>query len=247
MPRLETMMAEHVQPSTTPAPPRVLIADNDLDVAELVEAILTDEGYEVRVVETTDHDTLAGAVGQVEPDCLLLDSTVGTGFGDSWAEAEYLARRARPVPTVMFTAHADAVLEARTGTSERATAAGFAAVLAKPFSLDELLDAVAAASGRSVPFDRSDEGERRRTDVLEEELRAGGAMDVRTSNRREWATFSSPTDQRIYQLYWWQRLGRYIVGRYDDEARLEIVGKYFERGAAIAAALGSPVPAPDPA
>ena len=50
--------------------------------------------------------------------------------------------------------------------------------------------------------------------------------------------FTSPADNRIYQLYWWKKLGRYIVCRYDDNARLEIVGQFFERSTAIAEALG---------
>ena len=224
-------------PSNRSHPPRVLVADHDLDVSELVQAILTDEGYEVTVIGATDHDAIATAVGRTEPDCILIDSTRGAGFGGSWAEAAYLAARERPIPAIMFTAHADAVLEARTGTSDRATAAGFAAILAKPFALDELLDAVATACGRSVPFDRSEDGDVRRTSELEQELHEGGARDVRTSNRREWATFASPSDECIYQLYWWQKLGRYILGRYDDDARLEIVGQFFERQAAIGAPL----------
>lgn len=222
---------------------RILIADDDPAIGELVTAILTDEGYDVTVVTTTDHDTIATAVGKIEPDCVLLDSTDGPGFGGSWSEAAYLADRERPIPTVMFTGHSDAVLEAREGTSERAQRARFAAVLSKPFILDELLDTVAMAAGRSTPFDRSEAGERTRSEELEAELTGRGATDVRTSNRREWATFTSPSDDRIYQLYWWQKLGRYIVGRYDDEARLEIIGQFYERVAAIDAALGTEAPA----
>lgn len=241
---LRTMMAESNDappPSDAHGPLRVLVADKDLDVSDLVTAILGDEGYDVTVIDRTDHEAVAEAVGQVEPDCILLDGADGPGFGDSWAEAAYLAGRRRVVPTIMFTAHAAAVLEARTGTSDRAAAAEFAAIVSKPFGLDELLDAVAHATGRSVRFDRTDEGEERRTSDLDEQLTAGGATDIRTSRRREWATFVAPADGRIYQLYWWQRLGRYILGRYDTDARLEMVGQFFERNAAVDAALkGSP-------
>jgi CheY-like chemotaxis protein len=238
VPSKETMMAERDHaPATVRDPFRVLVADNDLDVSELVEAILTDEGYEVTVLQETDHASIAAAVGQIEPDCILLDGAEGPQFGGSWSEAAYLATRARAVPTVMFTAHADAVHEARTHTSDRASAARFAAIVAKPFGLDTLLDAVATATGQSARFDRSAGGERRRTAELRSELRAAGATDIRTSDRREWATFVSPSDRRIYQLYWWQRLGRYVVGRYDDTARLEMVGQFLERRAAVEAAL----------
>jgi CheY-like chemotaxis protein len=217
--------------------PRVLLVDSDVDVTDVVVAILTDEGYEVTTMATTDHEALAAAVNQFEPDCVLLDSASRPGFGESWSEAAYLAERARMVPTIMFTAHSLDADEAREATSDRAVAAGFAAILPKPFSLDELLAAVATACGRSEPFNRTADGERARTVALARRLRELGATDVRTSNRREWATFVSPRDERIYQLYWWQKLGRYIVGRYDEEARLEIVGQFNELETAIASAF----------
>jgi len=223
------------------APPtqalRVLLVDDDQDVRDLVTAVLTDEGYEVAAAPDTSHDAVAAAVGQLEPDCILLDGAGGSAFGDSWTEAAYLARRARPIPTVMFTAHSNAVGEARERTTDRAREANFSGVVPKPFLLDHLLEAVERATGRSVPFDRSEAGEQQRTAELMEELRQAGATDIRTSNRREWATFVSPADGRIYQLYWWQRLGVYMVGRYDESARLELIGKHYERRAAIDATL----------
>ncbi len=223
-------------------PLRVVVADNDAGLCEIVRAILTDEGYDVTVLERTDHDSIAQAIGQVEPDAILLDGAQGSTFGDSWTVAAYLATRERPVPAIMFTGHANAVHEARERATERAVDAHFAAVIGKPFSLDELLDAVAVATGRSERWDRSEAADDRRTAHLADELTAAGAIDVRTSTRREWATFKSPSDRCIYQLYWWQRLGRYIVGRYDEAAHLEIVGRFFERTAAITASLDSSLP-----
>lgn len=224
---------------TESEPLRVLVVDNDEDIAELVQAILGDEGYAVTTLNQADHEAIATVVGRLEPDCVLLDGAgAGPEFGGSWAEAAYYSSRSRRVPTIMFTAHADAVQEARERSTERARAAEFAAVVAKPFGLDELLEAVEAAAGRSDRFDRSEEGERARTAELVAELENAGATDIRASNRREWATFVSSRDQRIYQLYWWQSLGRYVLGRYDEEARLELIGRYFERHAAIEAALG---------
>jgi CheY-like chemotaxis protein len=235
---METMNAEHQARSETGAEPlRVLVVDNDEDVSELVAAILGDEGYAVDTLGQADHSSVAAAVGRLEPDCILLDGAEGPDFGGSWTEAAYLSKRSRAVPTVMFTAHAHAVHEARERASGRARAAAFAAVVSKPFTLDELIDAVRTAAGRSRRFDRSGAADSHRTRELVEQLRATGATDIRTSERREWATFTSPLDGRIYQLYWWQRLGVYIVGRYDDDARLERVGQFLERSDAIAAAL----------
>ena len=234
------MNAEPQQPTpseTDAEALRVLVVDNDADISELVTAVLSDEGYAVTTLHDTDHPSVAAAVGRLEPDCILLDSAEGPAFGGSWDAAAYLSRRERAVPTVMFTAHVQAVAEARDHTSERAVEADFAAIVSKPFVLDDLLDAVERAAGRSERFDRSEAADRARTSELVERLRDAGATDIRTSERREWATFVSPHDDRIYQIYWWQRKGVYMVGRYDDDARLELVGQFFERSAAIGAAL----------
>ncbi len=223
--------------SSTDSQPRVLLIDSDADVTDVVVAILTDEGYRVSTINLTDHAAIAAAVNRFEPDCVLLDSAARPGYGHSWDEAAYLRNRERTIPTVMFTAHSVDAQEAAEGTSDRARAAGFAAVLPKPFNLDQLLEAVAAACDRALPFNRSEDGERERTLALARRLRVGGATDVRTSNRREWATFTSPHDGQIYQLYWWQQLGVYIVGRYDDDARLRMVGQFYELDTAVDAAL----------
>ena len=223
-------------PETDAEPLRVLLVDNDEDVAGLVSAILTDEGYAVTALNDTSHASVAAAVGRVEPDCILLDSAEGPAFGGSWGEAAYLSRRDRAVPAVMFTAHASAVSEARDRATERAREADFAAIVPKPFTLDELLDAVGTAAGRSERFNHSDEADRQRTAALVEELRNTGAADIRTSERREWATFTLPDDEHLYQVYWWQAKGLYMIGRYDEDARLEMIGQFFERSAAIDAA-----------
>jgi CheY-like chemotaxis protein len=233
------MNAEPQQPTpeTDAEALRVLVVDNDPDIVQLVTAVLSDEGYAVTALHDTDHQSVAAAVGRLEPDCILLDSAEGPAFGGSWDAAAYLSRRERSVPTVMFTAHVQAVAEALDRSSERAVEADFAAIVSKPFALDELLDAVEGAAGRSQRFDRSEAADRARTSELVRQLRGAGATDIRTSERREWATFVSPHDDRIYQIYWWQRKGVYMIGRYDDDARLELVGHFFERSAAIAAAL----------
>lgn len=229
-------------PGSDAAPLRVLLVDNDHDVTALVQAILSDEGYEVTALNDTDHESIAAAVGRVEPDCILLDGAAGPAFGGSWGEAAYLSRRDRAIPAVMFTSHAEAVAEARGEATDRAREAGFAAIVLKPFSLDELLEAVESAAGRSTRFTYSEAADRQRTDQLVEQLRARGARDIRTSERREWATFTLPADDRIYQLYWWQTKGVYMIGRYEDDARLELIGRFFERSAAIGAALEASSP-----
>lgn len=227
-------------------PYRVLLVDDDADVADVVLAILSDDGYSVGVLVDTSHEAILAAVGRQEPDCILLDGSAGPEYGSSWAEAAYLAARERSIPTIMFSAHAADVSEARVGQSERTRAADFAAILQKPFTLDELLIAVATACGRSEPFNQSSEGDRERTVALARRLRQLGATDIRTSDRREWATFRPKDVDAIRQLYWWQLMGTYLVGIYEEEGTLKRVGQFFELEAALAAAIpGYPAQPPN--
>lgn len=141
-------------------PHRVLVIDDDGDVADVVSAILTDHGYSVSTLVEISHDSLFATVGKLEPDCILLDGSSQVEYGSSWADAARLAARQRSVPTIMFSAHLTDVREAEAAESDRARGADFAAVLGKPFRLDELLAAVATACDRSEPFNRSAESDR---------------------------------------------------------------------------------------
>jgi CheY-like chemotaxis protein len=216
----------------------VLVVDDDHDIGELVEAVLTDAGYAVSVLNQLDAEIVTAAVGRLEPDCVLLDSSGGrTDYGDSWALAERLAVRGRPVPVVMFTAHAAAEREARANVSARSQAAHFAAVLAKPFDLEELLAVVAEAVGMAFPFDWSAAADATRIETLVAELQAGGATDIRTSMRREWVTLRASSG-RIVQLYWWQGRGVYLCGAYDEASGvMQPIGQFADRDVAIACAL----------
>jgi DNA-binding response OmpR family regulator len=225
-------LAEHT-------PHRVLVIDDDGDVADVVSAILSDEGYSVSTLVDISHDSLFATVGKLEPDCVVLDGSSQVEYGSSWADAAHLAARERSVPTIMFSAHSADVREAREAQSERARGADFAAILGKPFHLDELLGAVAIACNRSEPFNHSAKGDRGRTVALARRLGELEATDIRTSDRREWATFRPKNVDAIRQLYWWQRKGVYLAGSYDHEGALTRIGQFFDLEDAIAAAVSS--------
>lgn len=212
----------------------VLIVDNDSDIAEVVRAVLTDEGYRVSVLADVTPDKIAAEVGRLEPDCVLLDGTSELiGYGDSWASAARLTMRGRRVPVVMFTANSRDLNEARDNDTTRSRDAGFAGVVPKPFDLDDLLIAVAKATDASIPFDGSPAADAARSAQLQVELEAVGARDVRMSTRREWATFRTPSD-RLMQVYWWQTRGAYLVGRYDEDGRrMENVAYAYDRRQAV--------------
>jgi CheY-like chemotaxis protein len=129
------------------APPRtVLVVENERAIAEVVHAVLTEEGYAPAVLDDARPAAVLAAVDRLEPACVLLDGGHRSGYGASWEVAAELRSRPRPVPAVMFTVDDAAAREARAGTSARGRAAGFAAVLPKPCDLDELLGAVARAA-----------------------------------------------------------------------------------------------------
>ena len=54
-----------------------------------------------------------------------------------------------PAPVILFSADQGATVEARLNLSERSRAARFAAVVAKPFEIDDLLRVIAEAVRQS--------------------------------------------------------------------------------------------------
>lgn len=220
---------------------KVLLVDGDRDISDLVRAILTDEGYEVECLYDYPGDAVVAVVGRLEPDCVILDGETGRGtdYGSSWKDAATLRGRARGVPVIMFTAHAAASDEAEAGESDRARAAGFAAVIRKPFDVDELVAAVAKATGGVQRFDPSPGADRERTRRLVKRLAEVGGIDVRSSSRREWVTFRAPDDS-LFQVYWWQTGGCYLVGAYlGDGRQLENIGLFYDVDGAVACAEGA--------
>lgn len=221
------------------APPKILVVDDDQDTAELMQAALTDEGYAVSAIFTADGRAVREAVSRIEPDCVLLDSARGdpTGYGESWQTAAWIAARERNVPVVMITGHFTAADEALAAVSKRARAADFAAVIKKPFDLDEFLSTLEQAVNRGVVRRTADAELANRVAELRERLAEAGARDISTSTRRVWATFRGPGDE-LMQIYWWERVSLYLLGRYSvDGARLDPIGQFTDLDAAIAVAL----------
>ncbi len=213
----------------------MLLIDDDPVVADLVQTLLTDEGYAVSVLTTLTSDTIRTAVGCLEPDCLLLDSRSPTDYGDSWGDAAWARARERAVPVIMFTASLAAIQEAQAAESARSREAGLFAVVGKPFDLDELLAAVEGAVGSVAPFDRTGRADTRLTAALAAALAAAGAQDVVTGTRREWATFS--IDDQLGLVYWSPRDGVYYVLREPATGGpIRQIGRVHDLAAAVALA-----------
>ncbi|MDQ2935225.1 MAG: response regulator [Chloroflexota bacterium] len=219
---------------SVPAGRSVLVVDDDEDVGEVIAAVLSDEGYSATTLSDVSVESFRTAIGQLEPDLILLDGAGRDEYGEGWLEAALIHLRHRPIPVIMLTGHSMDANEAKAGGTERAQAAAFAAVLLKPFNLDRLIEVVSKTVG-DEPFSHTETDERLRTEALTERLSAIGATEIRPSTRREWATFVLPPDGRVHQLYWWQSEGQYLLGAYSAGGVFERLGTFWELDDALAA------------
>ncbi len=114
---------------------RVLIVEDEQDVADLVSDVLGLEGFEARVAsgETALHDALS-----FQPDVVLLDLMMPVVDGFEVARRLHANETTRSLPIVVMTAMHDA--------SARAAEIGTRHWLAKPFDIGELVQTVEKAS-----------------------------------------------------------------------------------------------------
>lgn len=111
--------------------PRVLIVEDDCEVAELITAVLGDSGYDTEVV--TDGASGLEAATRERPSVILLDVYAPVLNGSEFAAA-YRETPGPHAPIVVVSAAADA--------SEHAAWIGASALLLKPFDLCDLLNVV---------------------------------------------------------------------------------------------------------
>jgi DNA-binding response OmpR family regulator len=120
-------------------PAQVLVVDDDASIRLLCRINLELEGWSVREAATIDQARAQLADGAVE--VVLLDVHVGS---DSGLEFHDELRRDHPDTAV-------AMLTGSVGTPHSVHAAGADAVIAKPFTLDELAQTVRTlAAGRGI-------------------------------------------------------------------------------------------------
>jgi two-component system chemotaxis response regulator CheY len=110
---------------------RILVVDDDLDIAELVRLALTDEGFDV--ITATNGAAALDVAQATPPDLVLLDMRMP--IMDGWTFARRYRSAPPPrAPIVVMTAARDA--------AERAAEIDADGYLSKPFSLDELFGIV---------------------------------------------------------------------------------------------------------
>jgi CheY-like chemotaxis protein len=132
-------------------PPRILVAEDDADMRQLVSETLRKDGYEVnavadggRLLVTLAHE-LAGADEWDVADLLVSDVRMPICTG--MQILEQLRTAPWPIPVILMTAFGDAA------TREHARKLG-AVLFDKPFDLEELRGAVASLLGTCRPARR---------------------------------------------------------------------------------------------
>jgi CheY-like chemotaxis protein len=105
--------------------------DDDDSIRQVVSLALADEGYQVDAAG--DGEAALQLVRRQRPDLILLDMRMPVMDGNQFARA-YRGLPGPHAPIIAFVAAFDA--------AEHGEAIGAAAVLEKPFDLDDLLDMV---------------------------------------------------------------------------------------------------------
>ena len=122
------------RPLTPSAPPRVLIADDTPQAAELMEAYLADCGYELRTV--ADGEQTLQAVKAWKPDLILLDIMMPRMSGFAVCERLKNDPATKDIQILMVTALNEL------GDIEKASECGTDDFISKPVNKFELLTRV---------------------------------------------------------------------------------------------------------
>ena len=163
---------------------RVLVVDDEENVAHLVASVLRFDGFEVHVADNGRRALIA--VAEHQPDLVLLDVMLGGSAPDDPDGFEVL-RRLRAggssVPVIFLTARdagSDRVAGLRAGADD---------YVVKPFSLEELLARVHAVLRRTAPGGQTRDATLRVDDLeLDEdshEVRKAGQEVVLTTTEFE--------------------------------------------------------------
>jgi DNA-binding response OmpR family regulator len=116
-----------------PSPARILVAEDEANVAQPVIERFSDIGHQVRWARAVRE--VRAELPTFSPDVLILDTTLDTD-GLELFQAIRFAPEAPPGGVVILTEPGDV------GTRERAHQLGAAAVISKPIQGDELVNVV---------------------------------------------------------------------------------------------------------
>lgn len=119
---------------------KILIVDDDKDIAEAIKLILELEGFETQTV--SDNNRIAPSIKEFNPDVILLDILLSGVDGRAICKTLKNDKHFQHIPIIMMSAYPDA--------SKSAFEAGADAFLPKPFDADFLVEKVLAFA-KSLP------------------------------------------------------------------------------------------------
>jgi FixJ family two-component response regulator len=119
----------------------VSVVDDDESVRESLPDLLREFGFAAEAFSSAEAFLASDVVG--ETSCLLLDIAMPGMSGPDLQQE--LTQRRQPIPIVFITAHADQTVR------PRLLSRGAVECLFKPFSQEDLLDAIREALGRPNP------------------------------------------------------------------------------------------------
>ena len=125
-----TRNRHRIVPAASPRRTRVAVADDDKAIRDLVAAVLSEEGYDVRTA--SDGRELLDLVASFEPDVVLTDLSMPRMSGIDVLRT--LRERRSPVRVVL--------MPGWPSWKDERDLSGASALLHKPFDIGELLEAV---------------------------------------------------------------------------------------------------------
>jgi len=114
---------------------KILIADDDISIAELLTQALTEEGYDT--YKAVQSLRFYDAVRQHKPDLILLDLMMPYLEGRDELMLLKMDESTAHIPVIVITAHSEAKQE-----EEEYRKLGVSAMLLKPFDLERLLQLI---------------------------------------------------------------------------------------------------------
>jgi DNA-binding response OmpR family regulator len=124
---------------------QILIVDDDEDIREVLELVLTTQGHEVETA-CDGLEALERLHAGSRPGLIILDLMMPRLDGEELMRLLARDRMLSQIPVMIVTGH-------ETGRS-RAAALGAMACLMKPLELDDLMAAVNGAERRNEPLNR---------------------------------------------------------------------------------------------
>ena len=121
---------------------RILLVEDDADIAEALKDVLTDQGHAVRTARNGKDALVALADGEL-PQLIFLDLMMPLMDGAQFREAQLKDARISRIPVVLVSADR--------GVAERALEMGVDAWLAKPTTPERLLAAAERYASHPPP------------------------------------------------------------------------------------------------